>query len=152
MNVMQAHHSLVHPPCSGESDLRMRFPPFVVLALIPACIATTAPGPRVAAPPVATACSTEGRWLNTTPDVGQSTITVVRQPDGRLTATEAGMASFDGVATVDGAVLRIDFKTASGHAGWYEWSLDSSCNAGSGRLVFTAGGQGEHASSIARAL
>jgi hypothetical protein len=83
--------------------------------------------------------------------VGTSTITVVKQDDGSYKATESGMANFDGVATVDGKTLHIQFKTANGYAGFYEWMLDEGCARGSGKLVFSAGGAGEHASTVERA-
>lgn len=132
----------------------MRSTPLLILVLVAACAARTdapATPPRVGSPLATAGCSAEGSWINTTPDVGTSTITVVKQPDGSLTATEAGMANFAGAVKVDGSLLHVDFKTASGYAGWYEWTLDQTCSAGSGKLVFTAGGQGEHASSVKRA-
>src|SRR5262249_50776737 len=112
----------------------------------PPAMPTPAPGA-----PAAAGCSVEGRWLNTTPGVGESTITVARQPDGAVKATEAGMANFDGTVTAQGKTLHIDFKTTVGVNGWYEWTLDEACAGGSGRLVFTAGRQGEFASTVKRA-
>jgi len=113
-----------------------------------------APEPAAAATPAAAepagGCAIEGAWQNTTPDVGASTITIARQGDGSYKATESGMGNFDGTATFKGHALRVDFKTGAGYAGWYEWTLDDSCSGGEGKLVFTAGGQGEHTSSVKR--
>jgi len=96
-------------------------------------------------------CSVEGRWLNDTPHVGQSTITVVRAPDDTLKATEDGTSNFDGAVKVSGRTFRIDFKTGAGYEGWYEWTLDDACNAGNGKLMFTAGGSGQYDSAVKRA-
>jgi hypothetical protein len=97
-----------------------------------------------------TGCPIEGKWLNDAPDLGQSTITITRQPDGTFKATEDGMANFDGSATVAGKVLHIDFRTDNGYAGSYEWVLDDSCSVGDGKVSFTAGGQGDHTSRLQR--
>lgn len=81
------------------------------------------------------ACKLEGNWTQDTPGVG-STIWAIKS-DG--TATETGIGSARGQATLKGNLLQIDWQTSNGYSGYYQWTLDKNCSAGKGTLVFKTG-------------
>jgi hypothetical protein len=90
-----------------------------------------------------------GAWVNS---LDWLTTTWTLTPSGahRYEAKEAGGCSAAGKATFDGSTLRIEWTCAAGYAGTYEWTLDASCSAGQGRLVYSKGGQGTHATKLKR--
>ncbi|MGE0421553.1 MAG: hypothetical protein AB7O88_04780 [Reyranellaceae bacterium] len=89
-----------------------------------------------------------GTWRNMTP-LGQSNWALRALGGGRYEARESGMGNATGTAVLSGTTLTIDFRTGN-VAGRYQWTLDTQCTAGQGTLVFTAGLQGQHATSINR--
>ncbi len=81
------------------------------------------------------ACKLEGSWTQNTPGVG-STVWEIKSNG---TATEIGMGSAKGQATLKGNLLHIDWQTSTGFSGYYEWTLDSNCSSGKGILLFKTG-------------
>ncbi len=92
-------------------------------------------------------------WSNEVADLGSSTIYLTGIDDGTgrvIEAREEGMGNFTGTATFANQVLRIDWTTSDGAAGYYEWTLDDACERGTGAVTFTAGGEGSLVSTIVR--
>lgn len=92
-------------------------------------------------------------WRNEVKDFGTSTIYLTGIDDGsgrKIEAREEGMGNFTGTATYADRVLRIDWQTADGAAGYYEWTLDDACEQGTGTVTFTAGAEGSIESTIVR--
>ncbi len=79
-----------------------------------------------------------GAWTQTSGNSGASIWNLTRRSDGSYDAKERGLGSATGRATYSGGTLRLTWKTGNWE-GVYEWSLDSSCSSGSGRLNFSAG-------------
>ena len=81
----------------------------------------------------ASVCTIGGAWTQQAQSLGSSTWRI--EADGR--AKESGLLNTSGQATLTGRTLRIHWgDSGSGVSGYYEWQLDATCRAGSGRLVF----------------
>jgi|GEM_PF-5696717 len=101
----------------------------------------------VTTPPIPNNCALAGSWTQQSESTGTSTWIITA--DGQ--ATESGLGRARGTATLSGRKLRIDFRTDDGnYSGYYEWNLDSSCNSGSGYLIFTSGATGSRNSTVKR--
>jgi hypothetical protein len=90
-----------------------------------------------------------GDWRSTITGVGSSTWTLTPNAAGGYRAVESGLGAATGTATFQSSRLRIDF-TWSGGAGYYDWTLDSTCTQGSGNLVYTAGLAGTLPSTVVK--
>lgn len=78
-----------------------------------------------------------GLWYQSAPSVGDSEWQITcNQSTNKWDATEGGLGAATGTATLTGNVLRIDWTTINGWAGYYQWTLDPSLTSGSGILQF----------------
>jgi len=78
-----------------------------------------------------------GLWYQSAPSVGDSEWQITcNQSTNKWDATEGGLGAATGTATLTGNVLRIDWTTTNGWAGYYQWTLDPSLTSGSGILQF----------------
>ena len=82
-------------------------------------------------------CSLEGKWTQNSEGLGPSTWTITA--DGE--AIESGLGNAKGRATLSGGKLRIEWTIAGyNNSGYYEWTLDGTCESGSGVAVNTVSG------------
>ena len=103
-----------------------------------AAVAVFSAGPASAAPKV---CPLGGVWNQTTENVGPTTWTIT--DDGK--AQESGGGRATGRAFLSNGRLRIEWTTADGYAGTYQWTLDPSTPdcSGTGTLLFTKVAEGD---------
>ena len=79
-----------------------------------------------------------GLWYQSAQNVGDSEWQITcNSSTNNWDAIEGGLGAATGAAKITGNVLRIDWTTTNGWAGYYEWTLDPSLNSGSGTLQFT---------------
>jgi len=95
-------------------------------------------------------CALQGRWKIQTPNVGDVVLIIAAPHDGANHVAQEGSSNFEGTAEMRGKTLEILFHTGTSQGGYYEWTLDDACSSGEGKLVITAGGHAEHASTLKR--
>ena len=105
------------------------------------------PGTTTTTPPVTqpSACTMAGKWQQKSEGVGTSTWDI--DASGQAVETGSGIRTR---ASLNGRTIQINWAAPSGYAGTYEWTLDATCNAGAGSLMFTRGGSGNHRSTVTR--
>lgn len=94
-------------------------------------------------------CNAAGQWRQSSPTVGASDWHLTPKGGNRYDAREQGLGNAVGTATVNGNVLRIEWRTGN-WSGAYQWQLDRSCNQGQGQLKFFTGRSDTLASSVQR--
>jgi hypothetical protein len=89
-----------------------------------------------------------GRWVNT---LEWLTTTWTLTPSGanRYQAQEGGGCNASGEASCTGSSLRIEWA-CPGYSGTYAWTLDASCSAGRGELVYKSGASGISSTTLTR--
>lgn len=92
---------------------------------------------RTAAAPT---CHLAGTWHQSTPQIASTDWSI--EADGTATETHSPGAQATGKATLSNSILIIDWKTPTGYAGRYQWTLGANCS-GSGKLTFSQFGPGD---------